>query len=399
MSHIEEENSLTWLAARSPSAPVKVAFVLQLQTFWPLFESLALALKNRDGFAPTVLLTQYIQDGAVMEHIKYAEKELRDSGIAIATENTYNIHKERPDIAFFVNPYTATRKIRFLPELLRMHSTRTAVIPYCTEVMGDMNFLSLYFHACVGNWRYFTSSEMCQNGYVRIKKFPLSACPIAGNPEYDQVLNTPKDKLLKYQDIKKEADGRRILLWTPHYSAGWNTWDRLGLSMIEYFASLSSELFMVLRPHQIISKQLIQAAGEQSEGCSPKMREAVRAMRNAGNFYFDTEGAGIESVYAADGMVSDLSSMLTKGMALEKHVFFLKNAGHDDAGPASGIMNEHMHTGFDLGAVQQFTEMLLYGEDPLLPVPEEVREYFCGPVDGNSGKRIADMLEQYFFRV
>lgn len=395
--YIEEELSATWLEGDPPSARINVVFSLQLQTFWPLYESVVLSLKNNSAFNPLVLLTPMIQGSLDMSHIQYYVDEMQSLGIPVVGDDCYNIHKEMPDLIFFTSPYVESRKVSFFPQLLHVHHTRAAIIPYCTEVMGDERFMDLYFSSCLGYWRYFTSSAMCRRGYLEINKFPEVACPVTGNPEYDFVLNKPSGSLKKYQDIRKKAGRRKILLWTPHFSQRWGSFGKFGVAMIKYFAALSDVLFVVLRPHHILSVIIHDAMHDKASTVDPRVCKAMDIMRLAGNFYIDTEGPGIESVYAADGLVSDLSSMLTKGMALSKSLFFLKSPEYCDIGIAGPVMDRHMHTGVGMEDIKRFTTMLLCGGDPLLPVPDEVREYFCGPVDGKSGERIAEHLERYFF--
>lgn len=393
-----EQSSRINLAQRSRERPIKAAFLVQLQTFWPLYDSIVREMQKRPGFDPLVVLSDFIgPNGIDTGHICRETADIHSTGLKIVNEREYDLQAHGPDLFFFVSPYSNCRTLALRPDILVYAKSRPVIIPYCTEAMGDDEFLNLYYNSCFGYWRFFTSSELCRRGYCDILQLPGWMCPVTGNPEYDTILNRTEEQLPKYRHIKRMADGRKVLLWTPHYSEKWGTWQSLGLPIIESLAALADKIFVVLRPHQLISSQFHKAleSGQKMPEGAPGAA-MFNAMLKAGNFWIDSEGAGIESVYAADGLLSDLSSMLSKGMALKKSLFFMKKRGSDDAGPAGKIMNSHMHSGYDLTAFSGFIDMLLRGEDPLLPVPFSVRHFFCGPVDGKAAVRIVDNIEKYF---
>lgn len=378
--------------------PLKVAFVSHQYTFWYNYLSVVRAmLQEPELFEPVVLLTPFVGNESKISPRIAHPADLDKCGFTVHTDESYNILEERPDLAFFYNPYSAQRSLRYLEPTLLDNGILPVMIPYATEFMGNQDFFSMYF-SCYGHryWRVFTSSSLSQTFYKLGLQATDAYAPVTGQPEYDFIINSKPEDLAKCLKIKKMAQGRKIILWAPHFKqeSGWSTMRHMGVQMAKLFASRHKDFFVVLRPHQ----WLLPHVHDWSPGKAPQspVQKATAILHEAGNFWLDDDPLAIESIFAANALIADKSSLLTKAMALGKSTLYLKFAG-DNAGLGENILTHNVHNAANLKEVANFLDMLASGPDPLLPIPAAAHHAFCGPVDGKSGKRVAAYLKQYFF--
>ncbi len=382
-------------ARRRPmSAPVTVAFLAREHTFWYSFASIVEECRRRPRLRPVVILKDGEVDGPLTQ--EHPVEALRAQGVRVVGEYAWKVLEERPDVLFLQKPYILVQD-DYVPDVLVAHGIRPALIPYCTESLGGDNFLHHYFRTTPCFWRVFASGGLSAGLYTRLKRLPPQSVPVTGNPEYDMA-GAP-ELLRKYQEIRSMARGRRVVLWTPHYAMTppfqWSTWDTLGLDMARIFARHKKDVFVVLRPHQLLRHLCITWASGQKVD---KYHAAVfDVLRQAENFCLDVRGTCLEAVLACDALVSDVSSMLAKAMRFGKSVLATIRPGSDGMGPAQAVADAWMHQTDDIRGVQRFLLRLLRGEDSLLPVPDAVLDDFCGVADGKAAVRIADHLEAHFF--
>lgn len=394
-----EEFSRDNIRRRKSNAPIRVVFISYLYTLWGCFASLVEEMCRRPSFDPIILPVPFIHKdlSAASKNIQHPLAEFAAKKWPVAKQTSYNIHKEQPEIAFFQSPYHNVTELKYHPDLLAVHDTRSVVIPYCTELIGDMLFQNEYFGSYSGVWRTFVASELTQFHYEHMLGVPRWNVPVMGNPEYDMVVNTPIELLPKYTKIREMAGGRRVILWNIHFELGrWCTWDTMGQAIVAALGSMSDEVFVVFRPHHLIKEYI----SDWQPGFAPVNyhQEVMQAMHRAGNFWLDGDGLCIESVYACDGLISDVSSLMAKAVALKKSVVMTVRQDVADLGPSRMFFEKHTHIARDIEAIKAFANMLVARNDPLLPVPQSAVEAFCGPADGKAAVRMADYLEAYFLK-
>ena len=396
----DAEQTARFVARERPAGkPLKVAFISHQHSYWNCFSSIIRAMQAKpEKFDVAALMVPFVgHEQQVIAHIRHPLEELRAQGFPVRTPERYNIHQERPELAFFSTPYTVQREVKYFPNLLLAQGTLSALVPYCTEFMGTEDFLNGYLDWYKFFWRTFASSSMSGKVYTSRGQAPKGNAPALGNPEYDVVLNARPESLQKYQMLKRLANGRKIVLWTPHYKteAGWATWSTLGERIAKLFLEYSDEIFIVARPHQMLAGFMLMW----KPGSKPQnnLEEIAHILYSGSNCWLDIDPLAIESVYAADAVISDMSSILTKAMALNKSVLYTYGKEGSGAGMAEPVLTRYIHNATSVNAIRIFLEMVKNGEqDPLLPLPENVKSAFCGPVDSKAGQRIADYLENYF---
>lgn len=381
---------------RPPHSPIKAVFVCHRFVFWACFAALIEECARRSTFEIVVLV------GDVADPVEGVNtppvSDLRRRGVRVENITKYDMVREKAEIAFFQTPYVDARDDKLAPQVLMLQGIRPVLIPYCTESLGGGEFLYAYFARPPFYWRVFTASVLSQRLYVHYQNMPEKHVPITGNPEYDMVVGQDYARLEKYQAIKAAAKGRPIVLWAPHFSTGkslrWCTWDILGRDIVQLIRRLRKEVFVVLRPHHFLVSSFL----GWKEGTKPTTpyHVDIASMRGSGNFYFDFDGLCIESVLACDAVMADCSSLLAKGMALDKSVLYTARADSDGVGYAQEIVDEHMHTTEDIQGVHAFIDMVLAKNDAKAPAPPSARDFFCGSVDGKAAARIADLVEAHF---
>lgn len=386
--------------ARKRDVPVKIVFILQQFTFWHNYSSPIKELSTMRGkFSPVVLslpMTNFCEE---LAHLSDPLEELTDIGVPVLRQNKYDIYKEKPDLVFFHDPYSFHRNLKYHPAMLALRDTLSAIIPYCTEFIGPAHFTNQYFGPDIHLiWRNFTSSYMASQVH-QVAGIPEWGVPVAGNPEYDHIINSRPDELSKSKKITGMAAVRKIVLWTPHYTnneSGWGTWGTMGLELLRLFREYAGKLFFVIRPHPILRGSL--ECWKPGKAPESRIEEIASLVHESEDLWLDDDNLAIESVHAADAVVSDMSSLLTKSMALGKSVMYTYGKEGSCAGAAAPILTRYVHNSTDVEGVRKFLDMIACGEnDPLLPLPQLVKDAFCGPVDGMAGKRIAAYLENYFF--
>lgn len=385
------------LTPKKPGGPVKVVFFTYSYLFWDYFASVIRELQKREAFAPKVLIIPQVGlQKELQEDVRHPEALAQS--FPLVEEAKYNIANERPDIVFHNTPYASSIPLKYRPEELLRHGSSSLLIPYCTEFMGGESFYELYYGSCQHFSKIFAASAMSSQSYMQLAGFAAQDAPVTGSPEYDAVLSAPAKELEHARLLKNLAGGRKIILWTPHYSidggTNWSTWTTLGRDIVRILSALGDEFFVICRPHQLLKPLL--RAWQPGNVPANFAEHLARTMHRAGNFYLDSFPRGIQSVFAADAVISDVSSMLTKGMALGKPVLFTVNPQGEGVGRAGEIMDKYLYSATDAAGVEAFISLLRTGGE-LPPVPQDVRESFCGPVDGKAAARIASHLEQVFF--
>lgn len=320
---------------------------------------------------------------------------MEEHGMPCTHLSDYTPNAENTDVIVFTTPYSHTHGEKMHPYTLMSKGILPVLIPYCTEWLGGKTFAKTYFGMNPLFWRTFTASILSRTLYKEHLNIPAHHVPMVGNPEYDVTRWQDLPKLRKIKDLAK---GRKILLWTPHYEADnlfrWCTWEQLGESTTRILRRYGDDLFVVVRPHHFLRNKLHCPAPGESPANS--FERAACLMAEAENFWIDDTGQCLESVMACDGLISDCSSLIAKALRLGKSVLYTRRDGSDGAQDITAILKGHAHVTTEVSGVQRFTEMLLRENDPLLPLPEPVKEYLCGPDDGKVAIRIADYLENYF---
>ena len=377
---------------RAPGAPIRIDFFSHNNAFWHSMASLIQECAQRAAFAPRVIIRPPLLPGEGDHQAETAW--LQHRGLPWEQCARYTPDAASTDIFCCVVPYDSILGAGLDPLALMERGVLPVLIPYCTEWLGGRAFFRLYFGTRVPFWRTFVASRLSQKMYVENHHIPLRHLPIVGNPEYDLVPSQGEQAdMPKFRRIREAARGRRVLLWTPHYAVDdhfcWGTWHTLGEAVVRLLALLNQQIFVVLRPHPALRPLLASA--------EPHSRALARLMDEAGNFFLDDQGQCLESLLACDALVSDCSSLMVKAMRLGKSVLHTWRTDGDGSAAMQDILRGHVHLTQDMRGVQRFVNMLLLGQDPLLPLPEAVADYLCGPADGHAAARVADHLEQHFF--
>jgi hypothetical protein len=370
--------------------PVIVA-VAQVQGTWGALDPVCRALAARDDVRLEVLALGSAAEqrdeavGDVLRRHGYQPRDLDWFTAAV---------EDDPAVALvlFDNQYDALRPEAVRSTTLAAHGIRTALVPYGNNVGAGEQMQAMQYDGALHRlaWRVFARSQTQREMFTRYCAAGADHVRVLGLPKIDRVLaaDTPAADT-PAADVVRQAAGRPVVLWNPHFSlgvGGWSTFDRYLVPLTEYFAA-HPEALLVVRPHF----RLAHDAAEVGGSLQAMMSYLADAARLHENIVLDTASDYLATFAASDALISDLSSLITEFMPTGKPVLYL----HRSDSPG---VNEDAEYVFSLDiatswpGVEAFLDDVVAGIDRGAERRRLSLERHFTHLDGQSGQRIADEL-------
>jgi SAM-dependent methyltransferase len=380
---------------RTPRAngAIRIVFLAQHPSVWPSWRSVWAAAARDPRFSVKVVLTRFIHPFSSQARTYDDMKQcLMDEGVPFCTDAYFDAESFVPHVAFVQNPYDETRPENFRVEQLQQAGTRTAYIPYGLEIGGGAWNFKAQFDTEVHRsaWRIFVRSERSRAMYAKYCRAGNSHVAVTGHPKFDAAKAVARNELSSA--VKQKVAGRKLILWTPHFSVGdpptWSTFESNVESILEEM-SRRQDLFLLIRPHPMLFKAM-----RQKKLWDAQAEEAFRLrIEAAGNLALDESADYHAAFAAADALMADIGSFLLEFLPTGKPLMYLHCKGglgmNDD-----GELVNHLYVGTEQADIAKFIEMVARGEDPRKAErAKALPEFLFGlELETSAGERICEQI-------
>ncbi len=298
---------------------LKVVFFCHQYQTWPSLKSVYLALKKMGNAHVTLVYIEEFHKNSNREKNANGNMAYNQEGLKIISYKEYQLREENPDIAFFVSPYSFVPEGFSVDEVAKIVG-RCVYIPYGFTFETELEeFVRLRYKIAM---MYLAWKVICDDqfnvelgkkySYTQGKNFVAW-----GNPRLDVLDNLPMEEDCNYiSKLKKEAAGRKIILWNTHHSISekektFSTWTQYGLSIIKYI-SLHKDIFCVWRPHPLFWNALKTYMG------NTEYEDFLSEIKKLENLFIDTYESYLAAFYVADIFLTDASSLAKEFVFMNK---------------------------------------------------------------------------------
>jgi CDP-glycerol:poly(glycerophosphate) glycerophosphotransferase len=301
----------------------------------------------------------------------------------------YDVRRERPDVAFFQNPYDHTRPAPFHVANVLPLVRRIAYVPYGLEIGGGSNNLMLQFAKPLQQnaWRVFVRSERAKRLYALHCPAGNAHCVVTGHPKLDAVLATRPEHV--DPELAAWAEGKRVVLWNPHFSVCrennlWSTFMKWKDVLLRFFEE-RRDLALLARPHPMLFKHALNERMMTADEIA-----AFRARIAASpNIRLDERSDYRHAFAVSSALLSDGSSFLLEYPATGKPLLYLPNPGGVGLNEDGEVVGSYYQAQNE-PELLEFLNMVARGEDPKREARMARYAEFMHGIDGKVGERIRD---------
>ncbi len=307
--------------AAKRSERIKIVFFCQMYATFSSIRSVYEQAVQDERFEARLVYVQFShahRDGQGDHGIQ----DYLDEGYPVLEWSYYDLSKDSPDLAVFVSPYDEVPK-GFSAEEVAKIVKRCVYIPYgMTMESHNKELVHLRYQLPM---YHFAWMQVCDDAFgmrfaEKYRYQTGNMIPI-GNPRSDYIKMLPLEEDSKYiKEITARAEGRKIVLWNTHHTVnsaleenGFSTWKRYGEQILNYFKH-RKDLFLLWRPHPYFFGALRDLYGEAAAN------RLIHDAETCGNIFIDRYRSYSAGFFAADFLISDLSSLLKEFMFLGKPI-------------------------------------------------------------------------------
>jgi hypothetical protein len=364
---------------------VKIDFLFQLPDVWTSWTSIWESCKGDERVRARLILVPFLHDS--QSDPNRSRRFLADQGYSFLDWSAYDLDRDGPDVVFLQNPYDSTRPPALSTEEFEIRGIRIAYVPYGLEVGGGDENIRWQYDLEVQRkaWRIFARSPQHKRMFGLHCGAGNEHVVITGHPKFDQIIE-PQHAPLSAA-TRDAAQGRRVVLWCPHFTVGgtgWSTYERYSSELLSLFEN-RSDVTLLVRPHPLLFGRM-REMGLLSEAGELALR---RRLASPPNILLDESGSYLSAFAASDALMTDAGSFLLEYLPTTRPILYLENPD----GPGlneSGSFASRYYRAHDFEDVRRFVQMVADGEDPgreerLRLIREELFR-----TDGQIGRSIKD---------
>jgi SAM-dependent methyltransferase len=374
-----------------PNEPIRLAFLIMTPEVWPTLSPIYERACNDSRFDCCVRVVTATLSGVAEKSAQRAIEMLNSAGVAHEIFDPKNLSSFRPHVLFYPLPYPHYYPESCRPDALAQIGVRLAYVPYGLEVGGGAFNARYQYDTEVSRkaWRIFARSDAQRESFGRHCATGNAHVIVTGHPRVELGLATlgpaPNEILIK-------AAGRRVVLWTPHFSVlGQRNWS----TFIEYQEVIIAEfdarpdLFLLVRPHPFLRSRL---AGHPEWGTS-RTNKWFADVVSRGNAWLDTSVDYHAAFDASSALLSDAGSFLVEYLSTGKPICHL--SGPDDIGLSEEVRLLACHyRGRSRKEITHFLDNTLSGDDPLLEVRSTAALTYFGATESQPSERILNAITE-----
>jgi 2-polyprenyl-3-methyl-5-hydroxy-6-metoxy-1,4-benzoquinol methylase len=367
---------------------IRVAFIAQHPAIWFSWRSVWKAFSETPGVKVYAVLTPFIHPFSSTDTYDEMRQLLLDEGIPFFTYEFFDLNVFKPHVVFLQNPYDETRPAEFTSLALTERGCRVAYVPYGLEIGGGACNLNWQFDLPLQRsaWRIFARSDRHQRMFGKYCRSGNGHVVVVGHPKLDALSEISSLKI--DESLQNRIAGRKVVLWTPHFSVGnppaWSTFE-LYVEPILSAMEKRKDLFLLIRPHPMffqamLEKQVWDVGGEQ---------QFKQRIANSHNLALDEDPNYLTAFAVSDALMADVGSFLLEFLPTLKPILYLyhpQGLGLND----DGEIVEHYYQAKSTDDIAPFLDMVCRGDDPMRLGREAAIPEYLYFVDGQVGKRICE---------
>jgi hypothetical protein len=368
-----------------PEKRFRVMFVFQHPAVWLSWRSVIRACMADARFDLQVVLTPFNHPtGGLLAQDSARELLIRER-IPFFVAGHIDVRKTRPHVVFLQNPYDETRPAALQSAALDAIGCRVAYIPYGLEIGGGAANLRVQFDLDVHRlaWRIYARSERHRRMFARHCASGSGHVRVTGHPKLD---TTAAAATPWVDQLRTKVAGRRVLLWTPHFSvgpeAGWSTFERYGQTIIEHIAQ-RPHLFLLVRPHPMFFSSM-RLNGLWS---AAQVAEFKERLREANNMELDEQPEYCGAFAVASALLADAGSFLLEFLPTGKPIVYLHRVDGPGLSEEGEVIDNYVVVR-SAGELPDVIDRLGSGKDPQREMRLAAVQEFLHLQDGRAGERI-----------
>ena len=362
---------------------IKMDFLFQIPEVWTSWASILDSTKEDERIRARLVLVPFLHDAHYDSN--RSRRFLAGHGYSFVDWSAYDLDRDSPDVVFLQNPYDSTRPASLSTHAFISRGIRIAYVPYGLDVGGGEENLKYQYDLDVQRnaWRIFARSPQHKRLFGLYCGTGNEHVIVTGHPRFDQLIDHEPRPLTAA--IKNAAEGRRIVLWCPHFTVGgtgWSTFDRYSGDLLSFFED-QTNLTLLVRPHPLFFGRL------RDKVLMTKLGELAlrRRFSNPPNIVLDESESYLGAFAASDALMADAGSFLLEYLPTTKPILYLENPDGPGLNESGAFTSQYYRAG-NFDEIRRFISMVAEGEDPgreerLRLVSEELVR-----IDGQIGKSI-----------
>lgn len=372
---------------------LNIIFLVQHATVWNSLKSVYESMRHNQMINVSVVLVPFVHNDASTSKTYFDLKEFFiKENIRFINYNFYSLEVHRPHIVFVQNPYEETRPERFqIAEIIKF-GAKICYIPYGLDVGGGLWNTQSQFNLNIYNnaWRIFVRSNKQKVMHSKYCDAGSSHVIVTGHPKFD---NQKLNNQVQNEKILKKINGRKVILWTPHFSVGHPpTWSTYNIYQKTIFQELNKrkDLFLYIRPHPLFFKAMKNnnIFSEEDEINFKKMIDL------SDNMALDENADYLESFSISNALMADAGSFLLEYLPSLKPILYLHHP--DGLGLYDETLEELYYKAVNEQNITDFIDMISRGEDSELEKRKNaIPDYLFG-LDENIGETIVEHIIDAF---
>ncbi len=361
----------------------KVAFLVQAPFHWSCFRTVHAAFAADARWEVTLVAAPFLKHGDIIGEPSW--DFLTRLGLPFVRHEAWDPARDRPDATLLCTPYDFSRPEALSAATLARLGHRLVYIPYGSEVGGGAPMVQFQYQLETHDlaWRNIAFSEFNRRCFERANPKAAKRVRVTGHPKFDAWATRPP----------RDPAQPRTVLWTPHFSVGferhlrWSTFDRHLEAMLALTLRYPALRF-ILRPHPQLPWTLQHSPG------GAALWDGVRAFAAASqNLAIDQSSSYVEAFHAADGLITDASSLMYEFMLLDKPMLYLHCEGGAGLNEAGLLMTQAIATARGEPDLARFVDEIARGADTRRDARNTAIRKLVGPLDGGAGARVKAMID------
>ncbi|MFN7154911.1 MAG: methyltransferase domain-containing protein [Acidovorax sp.] len=390
-------------ADRTPFAPhaqheaIRVVFLAQHASSWAGWRSIWQSAQRHPQVVAKVVLAPFVHhltsEAATYDALRQA---MLEEGIPFHPLAYFDLAAFAPHVVLVQNPYDETRPEGVRMPALAAMGARVVYVPYGLEMGGGAWNCKAQFDTDVqrGAWRVYSRSERHRQMFGKHCASGNGHVVVTGHPKFDGE-DAPEPSSAA-RGWLEEAAGRKIVLWTPHFSVAgapaWSTYNAYGNFILDAFER-QPDLFLLVRPHPMLFSAIRQASPD-GPSRESAFRERMAAMPNGA---LDELPSHTDAFGVSHALMADVGSFLLEYLPQDKPMLYLELQGGIGMNE-DGELVEALHVARSGQDIAAFLDMVALGNDLRAAQRQLATRQFLYRLDKKAGERICQDIVEGVYR-
>ena len=340
---------------RSKSTPVNFVFVIYDLPTWKT-EALYCDMLRHPRFSPVLAVTAHTKKPACLPQLTaYLEKK----GYAYTLlDNKRTLAQQLPvDVVIYQRPYSEEQPLH------RFQANRRLVTVYANyglHIVFEEWLNTLLLWKSV--WHDYYEGEAFADR-ARCARDHGKHIVVTGLPTLDQI----RQPASCFADPWPARQGRKRIIWAPHYSVGSEHYEGLAYSnflemadaMLHLATRYADQACFAFKPHPMLYPTLLRVWGKE------RTDAYYDAWRNLPNGQLE-EGEYIGLFKHSDALIHDCVTFLVEYLATGKPTLFVRRSEFTTSNLTRAALDAYLlhYIATDMQAVDAFVQQVLSGHDP-----------------------------------